>query len=114
MTAYRIRSLDKMIDAKIFCCGQPALDDYIAHYASQDERRGIARVFVATPESDARCLAGFFTLSAGSVDCCELPVTLSRKLPRYPVPIALLGRLAVDRRYSGKGAWLDSVGRCLP
>ena len=103
MTAYRIRSLDKMIDAKIFCCGQPALDDYIAHYASQDERRGIARVFVATPESDARCLAGFFTLSAGSVDCCELPVTLSRKLPRYPVPIALLGRLAVDRRYQGKG-----------
>jgi hypothetical protein len=66
-------------------------------------RKMIARVFVATPEEDEQRLAGFFTLSAGSVDCRELPAELARKLPRYPVPVALIGRLAVDQRFQGKG-----------
>jgi GNAT superfamily N-acetyltransferase len=60
-------------------------------------------VFVATPEADARCVAGFFTLSAGSVNCADLPDALARKLPRYSVPVALLGRLAVDQSFQGRG-----------
>lgn len=103
MTVYRIRPLDRNVDTAGFRCGQSTLDDYIARFASQDERRGVARVFIATPEDDGRCLAGFFTLSAGSVGCCELPAGLARKLPRYPVPVALIGRLAVDLRFQGKG-----------
>lgn len=103
MTAYRIRAFDRIADAAGFRCGQTALDDYIARYASQDERRGIARVFIAAPEDDGQRLAGFFTLSAGSVDCLELPAALARKLPRYPVPVALIGRLTVDQRFQGKG-----------
>jgi len=63
----------------------------------------VARVFVATPEADMRCVAGFFTLSAGSVNCADLPEAMARKLPRYPVPVALLGRLAVDQTFQGKG-----------
>ena len=50
-----------------------------------------------------RCVAGFFTLSAGSVNCADLPEMLSRKLPRYPVPVALLGRLAVALSFQGQG-----------
>lgn len=101
--AFRIRPFDRAIDLAGFRCGHPALDDYIARYASQDERRGVARVFIATPEGDGRTLAGFFTLSAGSVACQEFPADLARKLPRYPVPIALIGRLAVDQRFQGQG-----------
>ena len=101
--AFRIRPLDAAVDTAAFRCGQPALDEYIRRYASQDVRRGVARVFVATPEKDARRLAGFFTLSAGSVNCADLPDALARKLPRYPVPVALLGRLAVDKAFQGKG-----------
>jgi GNAT superfamily N-acetyltransferase len=100
---YHIRALDRTIERAGFRCGQPALDDYMARYAHQDERRGVARVFVATPEDDERCLAGFFTLSAGSVACQEFPADLASKLPRYPVPIALMGRLAVDQRFQGRG-----------
>ena len=103
MTLYRIQALSKEVDAKAFRCGQTALDDYIAHYANQDVRRHVARVFVATPNSDARQVAGFFTLSAGSINCVDLPASISKKLPRYPVPVALIGRLAVDVQFQGRG-----------
>ncbi len=86
-----------------FHCGQSALDEYIRRYASQDVRRNVARVFVATPDQDTRRLAGFFTLSAGSVGCSDLPESLARRLPRYPVPVALIGRLAVDSEFQRKG-----------
>ncbi|MDP1612756.1 MAG: GNAT family N-acetyltransferase [Sulfuritalea sp.] len=55
------------------------------------------------PESNPQSLAGFFTLSAGSVNCSDLPESLARKLPRYPVPVALIGRLAVASDFQGKG-----------
>ncbi|WP_153109255.1 GNAT family N-acetyltransferase [Propionivibrio limicola] len=103
MNAYRIRPLDKAVDTTAFQCGQPSLDEYIRRYASQDARRNVARVFVATPASDDSHLAGFFTLSAGSIACTELPEALAKKLPRYPVPVALIGRLAVDVGFQGKG-----------
>lgn len=103
MSLYRIRSFDKAVDAASFSCGQPLLDEYIRRYASQDVRRNVARVFMATPERDSRQLAGFFTLSAGSVSCSDLQETLAKKLPRYPVPVALIGRLAVATEFQGKG-----------
>lgn len=103
MTLYRIRSFDRAVDAASFRCGQPVLDEYIRRYASQDVRRNVARVFMATPERDSRQLAGFFTLSAGSVSCSDLPESLTKKLPRYPVPVALIGRLAVAADFQGKG-----------
>jgi GNAT superfamily N-acetyltransferase len=100
---YRIRPFDTIINSASFQCGHEPLDDYIRRYASQDIRRNVARVFVATPENDPQLLAGFFTLSAGSVSCSSLPATLARKLPRYPIPVALIVRLAVDRSIHGKG-----------
>ena len=103
MTCYRIRSLDAALDAAAFRCGQPALDEYIRRYASQDVCRGVARVFIAAPDADPQRLAGFFALSVGSVNCSELPPHLARKLPRYPVPVALMGRLAVDSAFQGQG-----------
>lgn len=103
MTGYRIRPLDGAVDTAVFHCGQTALDDYVRRFASQDVRRGVARVFIATPEDDPRRLAGFFALSAGSVNCADLPADLARRLPRYPVPVALLGRLAIDTAFQGRG-----------
>lgn len=101
--AYRIRAFSAGIDTDCFRCGQTALDEYIRRYASQDAKRGLARVFAATPDAEPRRLAGYFTLSAASVGAADLPESLRRKLPRYPVPVALLGRLAVDASFQGKG-----------
>jgi ribosomal protein S18 acetylase RimI-like enzyme len=103
VSLYRIRPFDKAVEATNFSCGQSALDDYIRRYAAQDVRRNVARVFLATPDDDPQRLAGFFTLSAGSVNCTDLPSSLARKLPRYPVPVALIGRLAVAVAFQGKG-----------
>lgn len=100
---YRIRPLDTSADVVGFDCGKRPLDEYLRRYASPDVRRDLARVFVATPEESPRATAGYFTLSAGSVSCTSLPGRLANKLPRYPVPIALIGRLAVAREFHGRG-----------
>lgn len=100
---YRIRALDGGVDTDSFDCGNGVLDEYICRYASQDVKRGLARVFAATPEAEPQRLAAYFTLSAASVSAADLPGALRRKLPRYPVPVALLGRLAVDISFQGRG-----------
>jgi GNAT superfamily N-acetyltransferase len=59
-------------------------------------------------------IAGYYTLSAMSVQIAELPAQTVRKLPRYPlVPATLLGRLAVDRRHQGKGYGRFLLGDAL-
>lgn len=102
-----IEPLGKRHNRATFSCGLPELDRYLARQAGQDVRRRIARVFVCTAgETDA--VLGFYTLSALSIDLASLPERLSRKLPRHPVPCALIGRLAVDRPVHGRG-----LGRML-
>ncbi|EIC19654.1 GNAT family N-acetyltransferase [Thiorhodovibrio frisius] len=101
--SFVIQALDGTIDTDLFHCGEPQLDLYLRRYASQDVRRGIARVFVAATPNETQRPAGFFSLSAGSVRAESLPPEMARKLPRYPVPIALLGRLAVDQSFQGRG-----------
>jgi GNAT superfamily N-acetyltransferase len=100
---FRIRSFDGTVESASFRCGQASLDAYIRRFASQDVRRNLARVFIATPDNAPPQLAGFFTLSAGSVNCADLPESLAKKLPRYPVPVALIGRLAVHTDFQAKG-----------
>lgn len=100
---YSIRSLDKLVDTISFQAGQPLLDQYIQRYASQDVKRQVAKVFIATPTDKTTQLVGFFTLSAGSISCSDLPDSWAKKLPRYPMPVALIGRLAVNYRFQGKG-----------
>lgn len=99
----RIHPLDREADTAGFSCGESALDEYLQRYAMQDIKRGVARVFVATPANQPIVVAGFYTLSAASIAAETLPETLRKKLPRYPVPVALLGRLAVSLASQGQG-----------
>ena len=99
--------LGRRHDRAAFCCGLPGLDRYLAHQAGQDIRRRITRVFVCTVDQ-ANAVLGFYTLSALSIDLASLPGGLSWKLPRHPVPCALIGWLAVDRSVQGHG-----LGRML-
>jgi ribosomal protein S18 acetylase RimI-like enzyme len=85
-----------------FICGVSALDRYLREQASQDVRRRIGNCFVAI-EHETGAIAGYYTLAASSVPVAELPDTVTRRLPRYPVlPATLIGRLAVDNRYRGR------------
>ena len=84
-----------------FECGIAELDAFIHKYARQNERLGLGRTFVATRETSDR-VVGYFTLRAGSVQCSELPPEETKRLPKYPVPVVHLARLAVDRSAQGQ------------
>lgn len=85
-----------------FSCGHPALDTYIRQLASQDVKRKMARVFVACDVAGNE-IKGYYTLSAAGFRKEDLPSEIAKKLPHYPVPAAILGRLAVDRSCHGQG-----------
>lgn len=104
-------------DRTSFRCGVAALGDYLHKRAGQDVKRRVSRVFVATTADHPGVIAGYYTLSSLSLEFGQLPEKLARKLPRHPLPAALLGRLAVsqDARGSGVGGMLlaDAVRRTL-
>jgi GNAT superfamily N-acetyltransferase len=85
-----------------FCSGVEPLDRYFHQVVTQDVRRRASSCYVAIDPETGR-VAGYYTLSAGGVPLTDLPQALARKLPRYPyVPVARLGRLAVDLGYRGR------------
>jgi len=99
---FRIERLAKHERAK-FDCGTDVLNRYLQLRAGQDQRKRYAVCFVAVDDSNER-VAGFYTLSSGSVDLDRLPDNVAKRLPRYPVaPIVIMGRLAVDKDYQGSG-----------
>jgi hypothetical protein len=97
-----ISPLGKQHDRKPFDCGEPSLNQYLNRYASQDIRRRVNRVFVSSPPDAPRQVIGYYSLSAGGLDAADLPEEFRRRLPRYPVPVVLLGRLAVAISHQGK------------
>ncbi len=62
----------------------------------------MAKYFVAVDKTNDK-VAGFYTLSAGGILLDDLPSDLAKGLPRYPLPVARMGRLAVDLSYRGRG-----------
>ena len=91
-----------------FQCGVDSLDAYIQKQAHQDVKRRISRVFVATTDQDEKTILGYYTLSSLSIELNVLPKSLIRKLPRHPIPAALIGRLTVNKTAQGYG-----IGRML-
>ena len=101
-----IEPLGKHHDRTRFSSGQPDLDNWFKHRASQDEKRHIARVFVAVDaEASAEStIVGFYSLSSLSLSLEDLPEDVARKLPRYDaIPAALIGRLARAEQVRGQG-----------
>jgi len=87
---------------KAFDCGEPSLNTYLHRYARQNIKNRINRVFIASPVDTDKTVVGYYTLSAGSIGADDLPLAQKRRLPNYPIPVALLGRLAVDKQYQGQ------------
>ncbi|MGF1615985.1 MAG: GNAT family N-acetyltransferase [Gammaproteobacteria bacterium] len=98
-----IAPFSKKHDRKNFDCGEFSLNQYLDRYANQDIRRRVSRVFVASPPGEPRRVIGYCSLSASSLTAAALPEGFRRWLPKYPVPVALLGRLAIDKSHRGKG-----------
>lgn len=90
-------------DREGFDSGSAELDAYLAKQAGQDQRRNVAACFLAV-ETGTGIVAGFYTLSACQIHLEDVDEATRKKLPRYPVvPAVRLGRLAIDRRFQGRG-----------
>lgn len=103
MTArFLIEALGPGHDRTGFASGVDALDRYFREQVTQDVRRRTTACYVAIDRERAK-VAGYYTLAAAGVPLTEMPEELGKKLPRYPsVPVARVGRLAVDRSYRGQ------------
>ncbi len=85
-----------------FSCGTADLDDWIKKYASQSQASGTTRVFVASPVEDETVIAGFYSLHLGSLERQRGSLAASRRSPD-PIPAVVMGRLAVDGKFTGLG-----------
>mgnify|MGYP001812207609 CR=1 FL=1 len=84
-----------------FDSGDAELDDYLRRFARQNDERGIAVTYVATRDDELDVLA-YVTIRVGEVAHEELSEEKAKRLPRYPVPVVHLARLAVDRSVQGQ------------
>jgi len=94
-----------------FTCGVRALDDYFARHAWPNMTRGLGRTWVYRGDVEAGDppILAFYTLSMAAADTPELRAHLGGRLPRYPVPVALLGRLGVHVQGRGRGTGLKVI-----
>lgn len=101
---FTIEKLDKAKhDRGAFRSGNRELDQYLQRRARQDQRNDVATCYVAI-DTQAGRIAGYYTLSQFFVDRANLPDQVMQKFGRYgQLPATMLGRLAVDQVYQGKG-----------
>jgi len=103
---FRIETLGKH-QRTGFDCGVPALNTYLEKQARQDQHRRFAVCYLIVDNETGK-VAGYYTLAAGSVLLWELPEATAKKLPRYPaIPVARLGRLAVDLVTHRQANWAN-------
>lgn len=99
-----IELLDKKHNRNDFDCGKELLNSYLKNQAGQDIKRKLSACFVLA-ESATNCIQGYYTLSNNSIPLSNFPEQIQKKLPAsyVSIPTTLLGRLAIDNKYQGKG-----------
>ena len=86
-------------DLSLFECGEPALDDWLHRRALQNEESGASRTYLVC--IGLRVVA-YYALAVGAVAHAGAPGRVRRNMPD-PVPVMIIGRLAVDREFHGHG-----------
>jgi GNAT superfamily N-acetyltransferase len=116
MADWRIERLERSHERSSFACGKPPLDEFIRRLVSQYEKRNLGRTYVAVRPGE-RQVIGDYTLASGAIAFQNLPASAAKKLPKHPVPVVLLARLAVDQSAQGQGLGevllIDALDRCL-
>jgi GNAT superfamily N-acetyltransferase len=100
----RIEPFDKAKHRRTgFHCGNPALDEFVRTLVTQYEKRRLGKTFVAVRAEETHGVVGYYTLAAGAVAFAHVPEDVARRLPKHPVPVILLARLAVGQSAQGQG-----------
>lgn len=102
---------DHVLDG--FNCGTPALNDWLIRQALRNEANGASRTYVVCQK---QTVVGYYCLSTGAIMRAASPKPMQRNMPD-PIPVIVLGRLAVDTNYGnqgiGSGLLRDAVLRVL-
>ena len=96
--------LDATHEVDAFDCGDISLNDWLRKRARKNEREGASRTYVVCVE---RRVIAYYCLAVGEVSHAEATGRCRRNMPD-PIPVMVLGRLAVDRAWQGK-----RLGRAL-
>lgn len=98
----KIELLSSLLNKKDFNCGKEMLDNYLHTQASQDVKRKLCVVFAMFEDTTIK---GYYTLSNASIPSGLMPEGFRKKMPKSyeTLPVTLLGRLAVDSKFKGKG-----------
>jgi predicted N-acetyltransferase YhbS len=98
--------LEKGHDRSAFDCGKPELNEYLKKFARQTQDRDGAKTYVAL---DANQVIAYYTLVVGHVEWQNCPDDIRKGLGKYPVPVLVIARLAVDLRFQGKGLGIGMI-----
>ncbi len=93
-------SIHKTHRVDLFDCGSPELNDYLQKFALANHQSGLARSYVACR---GKRIVGFYSLVFGSISHADATARASKGIPRHPIPIILIARLAVDKTEQGAG-----------
>jgi GNAT superfamily N-acetyltransferase len=104
MSGYDLELLSGEHDRQAFACGRESLDRYLKETARGHLAKGISvtRVLVERDAVPPKRILGYFTLTTIVAEAKECPGA-TKGLPQMPVPVVLLGRLATDREFHGRG-----------
>jgi len=86
-----------------FRCGRPALDAWLVEHARAATGAGSARTYVVCDREQGDRVVGYFALNAGGIKPADAPRRVRAGMPRHPIPVVLLARLAVDLEVQGHG-----------
>ena len=95
-----IQKLTASHQVETFDCGTEALNQYLHRFAWLNQRNNAAQTYVAVK---GQTVMGLYTLAVGSVLHAQAPGRIQKGLAKYPVPVMILARLAVEQRTQGQG-----------
>lgn len=110
----RIEKLQRTHAVEQFTCGQPELDRFLIRHALRAQQANSSQTYVGL---SGNTVIGFYTLVAGEVRHADAPERVVKGMPRHPIPILVLARLAVHIEWQGRGIGagllLNALGRTL-
>lgn len=102
-----VEKLDASHDLEGFDCSREPLNRFLIRFALTNQKADSAHTYCICRTGERR-VVGYYSLAVGAVDRAEVPSRVAKGLPRHPVPVMLLARLAIDKVEQGRG-----LGRAL-
>jgi GNAT superfamily N-acetyltransferase len=90
-------AMDHQLDD--FACNVDSLNDWLKKRAYQNQLSGASRTYVVL---EGKRVVGYYCLASGALELNDAPTQVRRNMPN-PIPVAILGRLAIDKSFQGKG-----------